>query len=116
MDGLVDFWTFSGALSRSGFWARCAVLSLAVTLVLIALPTDAGLGLHLPLTAASGSSMLALAVRRLRDRDLSPLWLAVVLLPLAGIGWLFWQLALRGSATAPSRTAATFKFAHGAAR
>ena len=92
------------------------MLSLAVTATRVVLPADAGLGWHLPLSLAIGSSMLALATRRLRDRNLSPLWLAVALVPLAGPAWLFWQLALRGSATGSGHTAATFEFAHGAAR
>ena len=39
--------------------------------------------------------------RRLHDRALSAWWLLVVMIPVAGALWLWWQCGVRASALAP---------------
>jgi uncharacterized membrane protein YhaH (DUF805 family) len=93
MSAALSIFGFRGRLSRGGFWWR-TILIWAIFIAANALLTNS-LGsistwLFNPVAILA---MAALAVRRLHDRNFSGRWLLMVLLPVVGAAWLFWQLA-----------------------
>lgn len=88
------FWV-RGRLARGQFWLQAMALWVvlyALSVVLGPMATDIVVWL-VNGTVLAGFAMLC--IRRLHDRDRTGWWLLVVLIPVVGALWLFWQLALR---------------------
>lgn len=106
MQPLRKFATFSGRASRSEYWwflLFTALVSMALTIVdfmVIGMEAvnDYGIG---PLGAIATLVFLipsiAVAVRRLHDRDKSGWWYLIGLVPLIGFIYLFYQFISRGT-------------------
>lgn len=92
---LARFFGAGGRVSRGQFWLQ-AVILWGVLYVLSALlgPLTTGIVVWL-VNGVILIALVMLCIRRLHDRDYNGWWLLVVLIPVAGALWLFWQLALR---------------------
>ena len=86
---------WSGRLARGRFWwAALGVWIVGLPLLDAATQALPAWGSALP----AGTMLVLLAwlcVRRLHDRGLRSAWLITVFMPILGVAWLVWQLALR---------------------
>jgi len=87
--------SFRGRIPRSTFWLTSLCIGAAFVVLLIAIESILGrkssLVLYPPLFLTLGS----LVTKRLRDRAKSPLWLLLVIIPLIGPLWVFFDLGFR---------------------
>jgi len=89
------FEPMTGRTGRLRFLLWSAALMAAFALCFALLQALAGRPSTLLLYPFFFYAALALAVRRLHDRDRSALWLAAALVPIAGPLWLGFELCLR---------------------
>ncbi|OOG45098.1 DUF805 domain-containing protein [Polaromonas sp. A23] len=90
-----QFFNAAGRLSRAGFWLHGLVVWVVFYLAWSVLGNPAAGAavwlINVPALAALG----LLCIRRLHDRNYSGWWLLLVVVPVAGALWLFWQTAVR---------------------
>jgi uncharacterized membrane protein YhaH (DUF805 family) len=82
-----------GRINRSRFWAGCAIV-----FSILALFNASGLSSPVAGWIVAFSVTFALAVlckNRLHDLGRSCLWLALIIVPIAGAVWLAWQLGFK---------------------
>jgi uncharacterized membrane protein YhaH (DUF805 family) len=89
------YFTPSGRLRRSSFWAASFALGAAFAVGYALLAAAAGRGSTLLLYPPFFWAAFALAAKRLHDRNRSAAWLLVVTVPILGPAWLAFQMALR---------------------
>jgi uncharacterized membrane protein YhaH (DUF805 family) len=95
MNTVLSNFNFRGRLSRAGFWWQTLLIWILFMVInAFFLPVLGNVATWL-FSLLGIYALAALAVRRLHDRNLSGKWLLVVLVPIAGAAWLFWQLACR---------------------
>jgi uncharacterized membrane protein YhaH (DUF805 family) len=86
--------SFRGRIPRSTFWLTILLLGFAFICLLISLETIFGRASSLVLYPPFFWAGAAVVTKRLRDRGKSPVWLALVLIPLIGPLWLLIELGL----------------------
>jgi uncharacterized membrane protein YhaH (DUF805 family) len=96
MQRLTEF-SLQGILSRRGFWWR-QLLVLPVAMIIV-LHLGTGI-LNLVGAVLLTAWLVSVWGRRLHDRGLSAWWLLIVMIPVAGALWLWWQCGVCASAVA----------------
>jgi uncharacterized membrane protein YhaH (DUF805 family) len=86
--------SFRGRISRSTFWVTILSLGFAFVFLLMAVEAIFGRASSLVLYPLFFWASAAVITKRLQDRGKSPLWLALVLIPLVGPLWLLVDLGL----------------------
>ena len=76
--------SFRGRIPRSTFWVAALLLGLAFVVLLISIETVFGRSSSLVLYPPFFWAFAAIVTKRLRDRGKSPVWLFLILIPLAG--------------------------------
>ena len=89
---LRTFVSFGGRVPRSTFCVG-SILVLVLLSVLFGPIDSAARAGSVLLSLAASWALLALTVKRLHDRDKSPAWLLLALVPLLGPVWLLVELA-----------------------
>jgi uncharacterized membrane protein YhaH (DUF805 family) len=87
--------SFRGRISRNTFWWSVILLGSLFVALFVVLETILGWTSTLAIYPPFFWAMVALAVKRMRDRGRSPIWLLTILIPIAGPLWLFIELGLR---------------------
>jgi uncharacterized membrane protein YhaH (DUF805 family) len=95
MNAMLPNFNFRGRLSRGGFWSQTLLIWIVFMVVSTFFLPILGNGATWLFSLLVIYALAVLAVRRLHDRNRSGKWLLIVLLPVAGAAWLFWQLACR---------------------
>jgi uncharacterized membrane protein YhaH (DUF805 family) len=94
---------FSGRLTRSGFWLVTLATLASFTVLFVFLETSIGRSatwvLYPPLLWLSAAAL----IRRLHDRDLSALWLVLLVIPVVGVAWIAFTACLRGGTPGENR-------------
>ncbi len=89
------FFSFKGRIARAAWWWATLASCLAFAILYVFLESVVGRPatwvLYPPLVWAAA----ALAVKRLHDAAESPLWLAILAIPVLGPLWMLWKLGLR---------------------
>jgi uncharacterized membrane protein YhaH (DUF805 family) len=86
--------SFHGRIPRSKFWLTILSLGLAFVFLLIFIEKIFGRAGSLALYPPFFWAGAAVVTKRLRDRGKSPVWLALVLIPLFGPLWLLIETGL----------------------
>jgi len=81
-------------MSRGRFWL-CSIVLWALALPALHMASGAPPALQVAVACITLGIAAWLCVLRLRDRQRSGAWLALLLVPVAGALWLVWELALR---------------------
>lgn len=92
---MLSKFNFRGRLSRGGFWWQTTVVWIGFLVINTFFLPILGQGATWLASLLVMYALAALSIRRLHDRNISGKWLLIVLLPIAGAAWLFWQLACR---------------------
>ena len=87
--------SFNGRISRAALWWTAGLAGLAFLVLFEFLEDFAGRPSTLALYPPLFWILVALAVKRLRDRGRAPAWLLVALIPVLGPLWLLIELGLR---------------------
>jgi uncharacterized membrane protein YhaH (DUF805 family) len=95
MSTLLSNFDIRGRLSRGGFWLQTILIWIAYSLTNTLLNPIFGNIAAWFFSLVVIFALATLAIRRLHDRNLSGIWLLIILVPIAGAVWLFWQLACR---------------------
>jgi uncharacterized membrane protein YhaH (DUF805 family) len=85
---------FKGRIGRAAFWWTLILSSAAFIVLFVFLDSIAGHRSTLILYPPFFWIAAAAAVKRMRDRAKSPMWLLVALVPVLGPLWLFLDLGL----------------------
>jgi uncharacterized membrane protein YhaH (DUF805 family) len=91
--------SWTGRLSRGGFWLRHALVVPSGLFLAIAADDLLGRPWDLALVVLLVACLLSFWVRRLHDRGRSAGWLLLALVPVLGPALLFIECGLRGSAS-----------------
>ncbi len=92
-----------GRIARAAFWRNLLLIAAVFVAAMIALESAFGRASSLLLYPPFFWALLALAVKRLHDRDQSSLRLLLLLIPLFGPLWIFLSLGLRKGSSGPNR-------------
>jgi uncharacterized membrane protein YhaH (DUF805 family) len=95
MEILKSIFNFRGRLHRGGFWLQSIIVWLVFMLASSIFTPVLGAWVAWLFTPMALLCLVAIAIRRLHDRNLSGKWLLIILIPIAGALWLVWQLAIR---------------------
>jgi uncharacterized membrane protein YhaH (DUF805 family) len=95
MRGFRLFFSPRGRISRGTFWLAACALGVAFIVLFVALEAIAGRASTLILYPPVFWAAFALAAKRYHDRDKSPLWLALLLIPILGVLWVAFELGCR---------------------
>ncbi len=85
----------NGRVARSSWWIGGLLTGLLFVVLLVFLETQFSRQSSLILYPPYLWIVLALSVKRMRDRGRSPFWLSMALLPILGPLWLFMELGCR---------------------
>jgi uncharacterized membrane protein YhaH (DUF805 family) len=95
MEILKSIFNFRGRLHRGGFWLQFVIVWLVFMLACSIFTPALGAWVAWLLTPIALWALIAIAIRRLHDRNISGRWLLIICVPIAGALWLVWQLAVR---------------------
>ncbi len=89
------FFSYNGRIRRSTFWWSTFSLWLAFVFLFVLLEAVAGRGSTLILYPFFFWSFFSILAKRYHDLGRSGWWLLLLLIPLAGVVWVCFELALR---------------------
>jgi uncharacterized membrane protein YhaH (DUF805 family) len=95
MGAMLSTFDFRGRLSRGGFWFQTILVWILFAVANTFFSHLLGNTLTLLFCLLAISALVSLSIRRLHDRNISGKWFLIILLPIVGAAWLFWQLAFR---------------------
>lgn len=95
--------SWSGRVSRGGFWLRHALLVPAGLFLAIATDDLIGRPWDLAFVGLLVASLLSVWARRIHDRGRSAVWLLAAIVPVLGPALLLIECGLRGSSAAAAR-------------